>query len=207
MVALVLSAVAIAAVVYAAGNREGAAAPAMANAGNVAVDNEAARNIDLSTMTPREQFARLNDRVMAAASTGDTATVIQFWPMAQGAYQNLLPGDRDIDTRYHMATLHLLLGDTPSTLALADTIMTESADNLIGWYLRAVVAEYEKDTTAAAEARREFLASFESQMATGQDEYVHHADMLQEFRAEGVLVHLIIQQFSSQIFVLVILLL
>ena len=184
LVAGLLCFAAIAAVVYAAGQRGRVAPPSMANAGNSSGAPPAALGPapDISNMTPREQFARLNDRVMAAAEAGDSTTVITFWPMAAGAYENLLPGDRDVDARYHMATLHLLVGQFPPALALADTIMTESPDNLMGWYVRAVSAEFQGDSTTMRSARTAYLQEFDTEMAKGNDEYVHHADMLRQYR-------------------------
>jgi hypothetical protein len=182
IVAGTLSCVAIAAVVYAAGQRGAPSAPTMPNAGNATGGLPAGPAPDISNMTPREQFARLNDRVMAAAESGDSTTVITFWPMAAGAYDNLLPGDRDVDARYHMATLHLLVGQFPPTLALADTILAESPGNLMGWYLRGVVAEFQGDSATMRAAREEFRKGFDAELAKGHDEYVHHADMLRQYR-------------------------
>jgi hypothetical protein len=187
IVAGVLCVTAVAAVVYSAGKRGETGPPAMANAGNAtgtAVPPAALGPApDISNMTPREQFARLNDRVMAAAEAGDSGTVIAFWPMAAGAYDNLLPGDRDIDARYHMATLHLMLGQFPAALALADTIMTEAPDNLLGWYIRGVVAEFQADGGALASAQQGFNRAFDREMASGREEYAHHADMLRQYRS------------------------
>jgi hypothetical protein len=185
IVAGVLCFVAVAAVVYSAGKRGQADAPAMANAGNATGVPQPSLGPapDISNMTPREQFARLNDRVMAAAEAGDSTTVITFWPMAAGAYENLLPGDRDIDARYHMATLHLLLGQFPAALALADTIMAEAPDNLLGWYVRGVVAEFQADGGALASAQQGFNRAFDREMASGREEYTHHADMLRQYRS------------------------
>jgi hypothetical protein len=183
-VAAVLCFVAIAAVVYSAGKRGGTAPPSMANAGNSTGVPQASLGPapDISNMTPREQFARLNDRVMAAAETGDSTTVINFWPMAAGAYENLLPGDRDIDARYHMATLHLLVGQFPPALALADTIMTESTENQMGWYVRGIVAEFQGDSALMRTARASYVRVYDAEMGKGNDEYVHHADMLRQYR-------------------------
>ena len=177
MVAGVLSLMAIALVLWAASQRGDGQAP-----GVTAAAPAAATPPDLSTMTPREQFTRLNDRIMTAAQTGDSATVIRFWPMASQAYHNLLPGDLDVDARYHMATLYLLVGQLPDARALADTMMAESPDNLLAWYLRGVAAEYEGDTAAAREARDAFEAHYDAELATGRQEYVDHADLLAEWR-------------------------
>lgn len=184
LVATVLSVLTIVLVLVAAGARSRAAAPDMANAGGAGaapVGVPVGPAPDISNMTPREQFTRLNDRILAAAERGDTSTVISFWPMAAGAYDNLPPADRDADARYHMATLHLLVGRLPATLALADSILAESPDHLLGWYLRAVVAEFEGDSAAARDARRAFRSAYDTEIARGLQEYVEHAPMLQSF--------------------------
>lgn len=184
IVAVSLSIIASAGVIYSAIGRDGLASggpigtpPALA-AANGALPGRAP---DISGMTPREQFARLNDRVMAAAETGDTATVINFWPMAFGAYQQLSPDARDIDARYHMASLHLLVGQFPAVLALTDTIMTESPDNLVGWYLRSLVADFQGDSTRAREARSAFDRLYPTEIAKPRGEYIDHRDVLEAF--------------------------
>lgn len=179
-----LSALTVAGVVYAAGIRGRAPAPEMANAGTAGAEPVGAPlgpAPDISNMTPREQFTRLHDRIIAAAEVGDTSRVISFWPMAAGAYDNLSAAERDIDARFHMATLHLLVGRLPATLALADTILAESPGNLMGWYLRGVVAEFEGDSSTAREARRRFRADFETEMARQLPEYVEHAPQLRAY--------------------------
>jgi hypothetical protein len=173
----------IALVLWAAANRGDGQAPGVTPAQTSAAP--AGTPPDLSTMTPREQFTRLNDRIMTAAQNSDSGTVIRFWPMAEQAYHNLLPGDLDVDARYHMATLHLLVGRIPEALALADTMMAESADNLLGWYLRSVVAEYQNDPAASRAAEEAFLRHYDTGMATGRQEYVDHADLLTDFKTKA----------------------
>jgi hypothetical protein len=180
-----LSALTLGGVIYAAGIRGRVATPDMANAGGAGAAPAGAplgTAPPLDDIPPREQFTRLNDRIMAAAEAGDTTTVINFWPMAAGAYANLSPDDRDADARYHMATLHLLVGRLPATLALADTIMAESPGNLMGWYLRAVVAGFQQDSAREAEARQAFRANYDREISKGLPEYVEHAPLLESFR-------------------------
>lgn len=190
-VAGVLCIIAIAAVVYAAGLGKVPQAASMGNVGTPGAEGAAptsggglpvGRAPDISNLTPREQFARLNDRVMTAAESGDTTTVINFWPMAQGAYQNLSAADRDTDARYHMATLQLMIGDIPSTLALADTIQAESANNLIGWYLRGIVAEVQGDSTRARAARSAFAEHYAAEIIKPRQEYIDHRPLLEQYK-------------------------
>jgi hypothetical protein len=185
----VLCIVAIAAVVYAAGLGNAPQAASMANVGTPGAEGPAGsgglpvgRAPDISNLTPREQFARLNDRVMQAAESGDTTTVINFWPMAEGAYQRLPAADRDTDARYHMATLQLMIGNIPATLALADTIEAESPNNLIGSYLRGIVAEVEGDSTKARAARAAFVSNYDAEIAKPRQEYIDHRPLLEQFK-------------------------
>lgn len=184
LIAIGLSVVAAAGVIYAAIGRDGLPAGGGAPAAQAApAGGGLGPAPDISGLTPREQFARLNDRVMAAAEAGDTSTVINFWPMAYGAYEQLVPGDRDIDARYHMATLYLVVGQFPEVLALTDTIMTEAPDNLMAWYLRALVYEYQEDGAKTREARDNFNRLYPTQIEQPRGEYIDHRDMLDAFRA------------------------
>lgn len=187
-----LSVAAIVLVLSMAGALGDPKAVAMPNAGNPAAAIPAPASTgaggavppDISNMTPRERFTRLSDRVTAAAEKGDTSTVIQFWPMAQQAYTMLLPGDRDIDARYHMAALNLMVSDFPSTLAQADSILVEAPNNLLAFYLRAVVAEIQKDQAGRTAADKDFVQHFDAEMASERPEYTDHDAMLRQFRRE-----------------------
>jgi len=174
MIAGLLAAVAISAVVYASGARNQAVAPAAQVASGTPPD--------LSQMTPKEQFDRLNDRVTRAAEQGDSATAIRFWPMAASAYDNLPPGDRDVDARFHMAWLHFLVAEYPQALALADTIMAGAPDDLFGYYLRAAVASAQGDSARATAQRALFRAHFDAEIRkTDRPEYTDHRAMLDQF--------------------------
>ena len=146
--------VCVAAVVWFLGRQGGATPPA--------AEPQAAIAPDISNMTPREQFQRLADRVQTAVESGDRAQVTQFLPMVEGAYQNLLPGDRDIDARFHIALLRAQTGNPDGAKAEIDTILTTVPDHLFGHYLTAVVADIENRT------------------ADGQ--YDAHLPLLQQFR-------------------------
>jgi hypothetical protein len=171
-----LTVIAITAVAYATRAR----APSSASDGATPV--AASTPPDLSQMTPKEQFDRLNDRVTRAAEQGDSATAVRFWPMAASAYDNLPPGDRDIDARFHMAWLHFLVAEYPQTLALADTIMTTAPGDLFGYYLRAAVASAQGDSAKANAERKQFRAHFDAEIKkTDRPEYVDHRAMLDQF--------------------------
>lgn len=187
IVALTLSIVATAFTISAARGRDGLPSnPLAGNQAPVAAPfaggGSGGTPPDISNLTPRERFARLNDRVMNAAQSGDTSTVIQFWPMAQQSYAMLPEGDRDVDARYHMATLYLLIGQFTEVLALADTIHAEAPNNLMGWYLRAAVGDLDKKPDLARDGRAAFLRNYDREIASNRQEYKDHKELLEQFK-------------------------
>jgi hypothetical protein len=140
---------------------------------------------DLSTMSPREQFDRLYNRVMRAAEQGDTATVSRFSPMAFQAYENL--GAVDADARYHAAVLRLHVArDTGAALRLADSIQASNPGHLFIFLIRGTVGRLAGDTGLLARANAGFLAAWEAEMKSGRPEYKDHQVMLDQFREMAV---------------------
>jgi hypothetical protein len=138
---------------------------------------------DISQMTPRERFDRLFNRVMTAAEEGDTATVVNFTPMALGAYAQL--DTVNVDARYHAAVLNAQVGDFAAASALADTILIEVPGHLFGHVIRGEVARIENDEAALARAHREFLESYDAELAANRVEYLEHRPVLERFRTEA----------------------
>lgn len=134
---------------------------------------------DLSSMTPREQFDRLYDRVMRAAEQGDTATVNGFSPMALQAYRNL--ESVDADARYDIAMIRLHTGDIAGARALADSILAEQPDHLFGYVLQAALARFEGDDVQLQEIYRRFLGAWDKEMAAKRPEYSAHQTTLDRF--------------------------
>ena len=140
---------------------------------------------DLSTMSPREQFDRLYNRVMRAAEQGDTATVSRFSPMAFQAYENL--GAVDADARYHAAVLRLHVArDTGAALRLADSIQASNPGHLFAFLIRGTVGRLAGDTGLLARANAGFLAAWEAETKSGRPEYKDHQVMLDQFREMAV---------------------
>ena len=163
------------------------AAPDMANAGSsaggAAASGPVGRAPDISSMTPRERFDRLYDRIMRAASRSDSGEVRRFTPMAIGAYHQLEA--RDADARYHAAMLQTQVGEFPAAIALADTILAEAPGHLFGYLVRGEVAGLRNDTAGRAQAGREFLKRYEGELKTGRVEYLEHKPALDEFKREA----------------------
>lgn len=142
--------------------------------------NRPASAPDISSMTPRERFDRLFNRIMQASARGDSLEVLRFTPMAIAAYQQL--DTIDIDARYHAAVLHLGVGDFAPAYALADTIITESPHHLFGYMIRGTAAGLQGNSSAEASAERDFLAFYRAEMAAGRPEYGEHRPAIDEFR-------------------------
>lgn len=136
---------------------------------------------DLSTMTPREQFDRLYNRIMSASEQGDTATANRFSPMAMTAYQNLPAADVDADARYHMAMLKLHTGDVKGAQALADSILKIQPNHLFGFVLNAGIARFEKDDAKLRRNYSAYLKALDAEMKAGRPEYQDHKTMLDSF--------------------------
>lgn len=159
--------------------------PNMANAGAALGDTtlQAGPAPDISQLSPRERFDRLYNRIMQAAGQGDTAQVQRFTPMALGAYAQL--DTFDADARYHAAVIRLQTGDLAGAHALADTILEQSPDNLLGYLVRGTAAGLADDPGARTQAEREFLRRFDREMAAGRPEYRDHAPAIESFKKEA----------------------
>jgi len=138
---------------------------------------------DLSTMTPRERFDRLYQRVITAAQAGDQATVQRFTPMAVAAFGQL---DRvDADARYHLAMLQLHVGDLRGADAQADSIRILEPTHLFGYVIGAAVAGWTKDEARRATMYRAFLTRYDAEIATKKPEYLEHQAMLAEVKRQA----------------------
>jgi hypothetical protein len=159
------------------------AVPDMANTGAGTPDGRAGQAPDISTLTPRDRFDRLFNRIMQAAERGDSTEVQRFTPMALGAYQQL--DTVDVDARYHAAVVHLGVGDIAPALALADTILRQSPGHLFGYLIRGTAARFQNNPAAQARAERDFLRHYGAEMAAKRVEYLEHKPALDEFKAEA----------------------
>ncbi len=135
---------------------------------------------DLSSMTPRERFDRLYNRIMRASEAGDQQTVTTFTPMAMMAYEQL--DAVDADARFHLATLKLHGGDVAGASAIADTLLQKDPGHLFGYIIRGTVARWNKDDKALKQAYADFLSRYDAEMAKGRQEYADHDRMMTDFK-------------------------
>ncbi|HEX7049307.1 MAG TPA: zinc ribbon domain-containing protein [Longimicrobiales bacterium] len=135
------------------------------------------------TGTPREQADRLFNRIMEASAQGDSAQVTFFLPMAVEAYRRV--GELDPDGLYHLSVLEFTAGDATGARATAERMLAESPDHLLGLGAAARAALAAGDRDAARRYYEHLLAVYDAQRATSTAEYLDHARILPEYRAEA----------------------
>lgn len=153
--------------------------PQMANAGNAGTATTAPP--DISALSPRERFDRLFDRLMRAGAEGDSVTIVNFSPMALGAYAQL--DSVDADAQFHAALIDIQVGDFASARALADTIEQRNPGHLFGPILLGTIAGLSADSAGKRAAFATFLERYDRQIArTDRPEYLDHRQLLNEFK-------------------------
>jgi hypothetical protein len=187
--ALVLFLVAIVAYRVLTGNtaNPGPRVPDMANAGNAAPGSgddpggalPTGPAPDISQLSPQERFLRLNNRVMEAAGRGDTSTVVNFTPMALGAYAQLPSATND--ERYHAAVLNAQVGRVAEALALTDTMLQTTPRYLLAYVVRGDIAEIQGDSARLRAAFADFQAAYDAEIQASRAEYVDHRNVLDDF--------------------------
>jgi len=158
--------------------------PAPAAADSPVAEDGTGTPPDISSMSPRERFNRLYNRVMTAAQSGDEGTVGRFTPMALTAYAQL--DTVDADARYHAALLEVHTGDVAGATALADTILAQDPGHLFGYIIQGTVARWQKDDKALARAYAGFQQHYDAETKAGRPEYSEHSRSLDEFRKDAL---------------------
>jgi hypothetical protein len=154
--------------------------PDMANVGNQNAPGASAPAPDISQMSPRERFDRLYSRIMAAGAGQDSATVVNFTPMALGAYSQL--DSFDDGARYRAALIRIQTGDFVGAQALADTILAQTPAHLLGLVIRGSVANFVGDEEALGVVYQDFLSNYDEELNSGRPEYISEQGMIDSFR-------------------------
>jgi hypothetical protein len=101
--------------------------------------------------------------------------------MALGAYAQL--DSFTNDARFHAAMLRFNVGDFAGALALADTISASVPGHLFAAMIRGNVGTAQGNSAAVRQSYRDFLASYDREMAANRVEYLDHKPVVDEFRA------------------------
>jgi predicted Zn-dependent protease len=131
-------------------------------------------------MSPGEAANRLFNRVMVASESGNTEEALKFAPMALEAYDNL--GTLDNDARYHVALLHLTMGDIKNARVQIDKLRQAVPNHLLAIMLEHQIAERSGKKDSATRAYKAFLAAYDTEIAAGRVEYQEHQSSIERFR-------------------------
>ena len=128
---------------------------------------------DISSMSPREQAARLYDRIMRLHEERKMDSVAFFAPMALGSYAEI--ADMDQDSRYDMARVAMVAGELAVARAQEDSMLRHDPTHLLGLLLSADLARSGNDEPAAKKAEATFVAAAPRERARKLPEYQTHA--------------------------------
>lgn len=166
----------------AAGAGAGQNAPfAGGGAGGAAVPGVA--STDISSMTPIQAADRLYERVMLAASAGDSAQVQMFLPMSIAAYERAQP--LNADGLFHLSVLQRTALQAEDALTTAEEALAAHPDHLLNLAAAAGAAADLGRDERARELYGRMLEVWDAEMAKELEEYEAHANMLPDLRAEA----------------------
>jgi tetratricopeptide (TPR) repeat protein len=161
------------------------AGPVAGNAPAAAPATEAAPGTppDLSSMTPLEAADRLFNRVMQSASSGDSAQIEAFLPMAVAAYERARP--LNLDGLFHLSLLNRTGGALDAALNAADEILQQDPNHLLGLAAAAEASAALGQASVAETHYRRILEIYDTESASGREEYSMHAGILNTLKTEA----------------------
>lgn len=139
--------------------------------------------VDISSMTPLERANSLFNRVMQNVSSGDSAQVEFFLPMALAAYGDV--PDLDADGHYHVAVLQLADGNPNAARESADSILATADTHLFGLFTAAQAEAALGNTAEARGFYERFMQAFEAESTLARREYSEHSAVIPLMRAEA----------------------
>jgi len=137
--------------------------------------------VDLASMSPREAADALFNRVMTAASSGNTGEMEQFLPMAIQSYDIARPLDQD--GFFHLALLNGQAADWPAAMAAAEEGLAIYPTHLLNLSVAADAARSSGDDAQARIYYQRFLDAFEAESIKPLPEYQAHGTMFTEMRS------------------------
>ncbi len=135
---------------------------------------------ELEAMTPRQAADRLFERVMLEHEGGNFEQTAFFIEMALRAYQAVPPSEVDPDMLFHMGLLWLLTGEAAQARELADEILQENPEDLLGLLLASRIANFEMEPDLAAEYRGRIQAVIRAEGGIpGRPDYQAHRALIE----------------------------
>ena len=160
------------------------AGPAVPAAGPAPVNSASGQaTTDISQMSPLEAADRLFNRVMTAVSQGDSASAIQFAPMAISSYERARP--LTLDGVFHLSMLNRTIADFEAALANALEILEQSPNHLLGLTAAAEASVELGLVDEAAGYYQTLVDAYDQQMAAPLQEYLDHSGIVNTLRDDG----------------------
>lgn len=142
-----------------------------------------AASTDISQMSPREAADNLFNRVMQAASAGDSAQAQGFLPMALQAYEMAQP--LDMDGLFHLALLQRTAGQPESALATAQQMLETEPNHILALGAAAEAAVELGETDQATAFYQQLLANIDTEIGRTLPEYQQHMNFFESARADA----------------------
>jgi hypothetical protein len=143
----------------------------------------AAPNIDLNSMSPGEAADRLYNRVAMGLSARDTMEVLNFLPMALDAHEIARPLS---EVRlFRLSFLHRVALDFEAAQAVALEGLERAPNHLLLLSAAAESSREMGDEAAALGYYRRLLEVWDSEMASGLEDYGSHERLLPIIREEA----------------------
>lgn len=128
---------------------------------------------DISNMTPIEAAERLYNRVMTAASTGDSTQAQSFMPMAIAAYQRARP--LTLDGLFHLSMLNRTAMNLEAALDNALEILEQDPNHLLGLAAAAEAAIELGEPDEAEVHYRRIAEIYDEESQRALQEYADHS--------------------------------
>ena len=138
---------------------------------------------DISQMSPREAADRLFNRVMEAASAGDSTSAQGFMPMALQAYEMAQP--LDMDGLFHVALLQVTAGQLDAALTTAQQMLETEANHILALGAAAAAAAEMGDAAQARAYHQQILDNYDVEAGRQLVEYQGHTNYLESARSEA----------------------
>jgi len=131
---------------------------------------------DISQMTPLEAADRLFDRIMRSLSAGDTASAVQFAPMAISSYERARP--LSLDATFHLSMVNRAAGDLEAALAAALEILEQHPTHLLGLAAAGEAAHELGRGDEAVGYYQSLVDVYDDEMAAPLQEYMDHSGIV-----------------------------
>ena len=167
-------------------NMVGPAGPAAPAGGTPTggVNPNGAGTTDISQMSPRQAADQLFNRVMIAASSGDSVEAQGFMPMALQAYQMAQP--LDLDGLFHLSLLQRTAFQSEEALATALQMLEGEPNHILGLGAAAAAAVELGMEAEAAAYYQQILDNYDTELARPLVEYQGHTNYFESAKDEAL---------------------